>query len=110
MAKEDIFSKMNIKDYNNQLEKVIEKKDFSESVKNLLLSMLYRIETGYADYEKVKQNVEPKKRFVERIIKIVEEDCKQIQLVKSMSEESKILEGAEFLVEPEQGKIIVYQN
>lgn len=110
MAKEDIFSKMNIKDYNNQLEKVIEKKDFSESVKNLLLSMLYRIETGYADYEKVKQNVEPKKRFVERIIKIVEEDCRQIQLVKSMSEESKILEGAEFLVEPEQGKIIVYQN
>ncbi len=110
MAKEDIFSKMNIKDYNNQLEKVIEKKDFSENVKNLLLSMLYRIETGYADYEKVKQNVEPKKRFVERIIKIVEEDCRQIQLVKSMSEESKILEGAEFLVEPEQGKIIVYQN
>lgn len=110
MAKEDIFSKMNMKDYNNRLEKVIEKKDFSENVKNLLLNMLYRIETGYADYVKVKQNVETKKRFVERIIKIVEEDCQEIQLVKSMSEESKVLNGAEFLVVPEQGKIIVYQN
>ena len=110
MAKEDIFSKMNIKDYNNALEKVVEKKDFSEDVKNLLLNMLYRIETGYADYAKVKQNVDCKKRFVERIIRIVEEDCKKIQLVKSMSEESKALEGAEFLVDQENGKIVVYQN
>ena len=45
-----IFSKLNSNEYNNQLEKILENKTFDESVKNLLLSMLYKIENGYADY------------------------------------------------------------
>ena len=44
MAKEDIFSKLNIKDYNNQLEDVLENKSFSEDTKNILLNILYKIE------------------------------------------------------------------
>ena len=56
MAK-DIFSKINLKDYNNTLETILENKDFSEDVKNLLLSMLYKIENAYQDYINVNVNV-----------------------------------------------------
>ena len=53
MAK-DIFSKINLKDYNNVLEKILENKNFSEDVKNLLLSMFYKIENAYEEYITVK--------------------------------------------------------
>ena len=53
MEKEKFISKFNIKDYNNQLEKILTKKNFSENTKNLLLTMLYKIENAYNDYNKV---------------------------------------------------------
>ena len=52
MEKEKLISKLNIKDYNNQLEKILSKKTFTEDTKNLLLSMLYKIENAYEDYQK----------------------------------------------------------
>ncbi len=55
MEKERLISKLNIKDYNNQLEKILSKKTFSEDTKNLLLNMLYKIENAYDDYNKVKR-------------------------------------------------------
>jgi len=45
MPKEKIFSKLKYKDYNNLLEQVLEKKDFSSTGKNLILSVLYKMET-----------------------------------------------------------------
>ena len=112
MSKEDIFSKINIKDYNNSLEKILENKNFSEDVKNLLLSMLYKIENAYEDYETVKLNVCSKKEYVEKILNIIEKKCKQIQLVRPMTQESKELEKQKvnFLIDEEKGKIVVYQN
>ena len=71
MNKENIFSKLGSKDYNNQLEKILENKDFSENVKNLLLSMLYRIQVGYDDYTTVKRIVENKKDYIEEILQII---------------------------------------
>ena len=64
MSKEDLFSKLNIKDYNNQLENVLENKTFSEGTKNILLNILYKIETAYDDYKKVKVNVNSKKELL----------------------------------------------
>ena len=112
MAKEDIFSKINLKDYNNILENILEQKAFTEDVKNLLLSMLYKIENGYQDYETVKVNVNSKKYFFKKIIQIIKEECKKIELIKPLSEESKILEEKKvnYIVEKEKGKIIVYPN
>lgn len=112
MAKEDIFSKISFKDYNNMLENILEQKDFSEDVKNLLLSMLYKIENAYEDYKTVKVNVNSKKYFLLQIINIIKENCNEIQLVKSLSEESKILEdnNINYLVAKEEGKIISYEN
>lgn len=112
MAKEDIFSKINLKDYNNVLEDILEQKAFSENVKNLLLSMLYKIENGYEDYKTVKVNVASKKYFLRKIIEIIKNQCKEIELIKPMSEESKELEEKDvnFIIEKENGKIKVYQN
>ncbi len=112
MSKEDIFSKINLKDYNNILENILEQKAFSEDVKNLLLSMLYKIENGYEDYETVKVNVISKKYFLKKIVQIIKEECKEIKLIRPLSEESKILEESQtnYIVEKENGKIIVYPN
>ena len=51
--KEEIFSKF--KDYNRELEKILEKKNFSKDTKNLLLSMFYKLEISYNDYYAVKR-------------------------------------------------------
>lgn len=112
MEKEDFFSKINFKDYNNQLENILEQKDFSSDVKNLLLSMLYKIENGYQDYETVKVNVSSKKHFLKKIIQIIQEKCQQIYLIKPYTEESKELEEKQvnYVVDKEQGKIFVYPN
>lgn len=112
MAKEDIFSKINLKDYNNILENILEQKDFSRDVKSLLLSMLYKIENGYEDYETVKVNVSNKKYFLKKIIQIIQEQCNEIELIKPLTQESKILEenNVNYIVEKEKGKIIVYPN
>lgn len=112
MAKEDIFSKINLKDYNNILENILEQKDFTEDVKNLLLSMLYKIENGYQDYKTVKVNVPSKKCFLENIVQIIKEKCKGIRLIKPLSEESQILEeqNVNYIVKQEEGEILAYPN
>jgi len=55
MEKRKLFSKLDIKDYNNELEKILENKLFSVDVKNILLSMFYKIENAYKDYKVIKQ-------------------------------------------------------
>lgn len=112
MAKEDIFSKINLKDYNNKLEHILEQKVFTEDVKNLLLSMLYKIENGYQDYETVKINVLSKKYFLKKIVQIIKEECNEIKLIKPLSDDSKILEdkNVNYIVDKEKGIIKVYPN
>lgn len=112
MAKEDIFSKINLKDYNNILENILEQKAFTEDVKNLLLSMLYKIENAYEDYETVKVKMPSKKYFLKKVIQIIKEECKEIKLIKPLSEESEELEekNVNYIIEKETGKIKVYQN
>ena len=68
MAKKDLFHKLS---YTEQLEEILEKKTFSADCKNLLLSMLYKIDTSYNDYETVKRMVDPKRQVIEDILKII---------------------------------------
>ena len=58
--KENLLEKIVKKDYNNELEKVLEEKNFGENEKNILLNILYKIEAAYKDYKCVKRNVETK--------------------------------------------------
>lgn len=112
MTKDSIFSKINLRDYNNTLEIILEQKNFSEDVKNLLLSMLYKIENGYEDYKTVKINVTNKNYFLNKIIQIIKERCKEIFIVKPFTKESEELEekSVNYIVDKENGKIKVYQN
>ena len=88
----DFLNKLNKKDYNNILEGILEKKDFSANVKNLLLNMFYKIETSYDDYNKVKVETATKTQYIEELLYVIENFCNKIRLVKPQSAESKILE------------------
>ena len=114
MEKNKILSKLNIdiKDYNNELEKILENKLFSYEVKNLLLSMLYKIENAYKDYETVKVEVPSKRKYIENLLRIIKEKCLKIFLVKTGTQEAKELEKDNMLfkVDRKNGEIICFQN
>ena len=110
MAREDLFSKFNIKDYNNQLETILENKSFSESTKNILLNILYKMETAYDDYKKVKVCVDLKKEILENIIGIIENNCKQIEIIKPKINGETKLGNKKYLIEKNNKKIISYPN
>lgn len=101
MEKEKIFSKFNSKDYNSELEELVEHKKYDEMAKNLLLSMLYKVETNYKDYEIVKRVSENKNSYIEEIIKIVDNKCDKIVIAKADSEEAEEMEkrGTKYLVD-----------
>ncbi len=105
---DNFLEKIVKKDYNNELEKVLEKKYFDENVKSILLSILYKIEGSYHDYKNVKQNVDTKEQFIERIINTIQNNCDEIKLIKPNSEESKIIGNRTFLVEKRKKRIICY--
>ena len=96
------------KDYNNQLEAVLEKKYFDENVKSILLSILYKIEASYKDYKQVKRDVETKEEFIERLINTIKNECEEIKVVKPFSEESKIIGNRTFLVEKNIKRLICH--
>lgn len=114
MEKNRILSKLNIdiRDYNNELEKILENKLFSYDVKNLLLSMLYKIENAYKDYETVKVEVPSKKEFIENILRIIKEKALKIFLVKSETLEAEELEKNRlaYKIDRENGEITCFQN
>lgn len=107
-----IFSKITSNEYNNRLEKILDNKPFDENVKNLLLSMLYKIENGYNDYCKVKFNATQKDEFMEKILNIVEKQCFEITLVTPETEPSKPLEKENAIckIDLDRGSILVYEN
>ena len=105
---DNLLDKFVKKNYNNELEKVLEKKYFAENTKSLLLSIMYKIETAYKDYEQVKQTVEPKEIFIQKIIDIIQNECEDIKVVKLNSQESKMLGNHTFLVEKNKKRIICY--
>ena len=89
--------------YNKTLEDILERKEFSEETKSLLLSMLYKIETNYEDYQRVKREVEGKREFIERILVNVAY-MRNLELTNKEKNEENILRrvsagGEEFLVE-----------
>ena len=108
----NIFSKISSNEYNNRLEQILETKQFDEAVKNLLLSMLYKIESGYKDYSIAKINAETKEDFMEKILYIVKEDCKQIQIVTPKTKEAEPIEETNEVckIDAKHGEILVYAN
>lgn len=115
MDKDKIFSKLAPKDYNNELEKILEEKDFSTNAKNLLLSMLYKIEAGYKDYSTVKVMVERKNEYIEKLLEIIKQDLKQIIIItranEDLIEDEEEIKKNKYIVSPIEGKIeLFYPN
>lgn len=110
MKKEKIFSLLNIKDYNNELEKILAKKNFSMDTKNLLLSMSYKIENAYNDYEKAKQEVLSKKKYMEKLITIINSKCYEFNTIMPSMPEFEDLKDKKFVIDVEKGAITVIDN
>ena len=102
----NLLEKIVKKDYKNELEEVLENKFFGENAKSLLLEVLYKIETAYKDYETIKVNAKTKEEYIENLIDIIQNQCKEIKIVKPNSEESKILNNKTFLVNQKRKEII----
>lgn len=107
--KENTFlEKIVKKDFNDELEEILEKKKFDENAKNILLSILYKIEASYKDYETVKQNVETKNEFIEMFFEKLKNNCDYLKIVKINTKESEILKDKSFILDKKSKTIICY--
>ena len=70
--KQNFLEKIVKRNYNNELEKLLEEKQFEENAKSTLLNILYKIETGYKDIETVKKNIETKEEYIDIVIEQLE--------------------------------------
>lgn len=112
MKKRDFFSKFSTNNYNNELEKILEKKEYPTNAKNLLLSMLYKVEFAFKDYETIKRLGITQKQFIEEILNIIKDDCDQIEIVEPKSKKGKILAkyGLNSISNDETKNIIAYPS
>lgn len=112
MPKEDIFSKLKLKDYNKKLEEILDEKDFSAEVKNLLLSMFYKMETGYKDYKIVKQDVITKSELMEQLVNKINEIPYKIEVEKMGDQKKKVTgrDKVQFVKKEDKKVIKVYPN
>ena len=104
--KEKKLKKIHLKDYTSKLEKVLENKTFSLQTKNLLLSMFYKIENAYNDYEKTKVEVSDRGVLLDYLTNIIKEKCNEIEIVK-FEEKGKL---DKYCVNKETGKITTLGN
>jgi len=99
-----------MRDYGNKLEKIIAKKTFSVDTKNLLLSMFYKMEASYEDYNKVKVDTKLKRDILEEMLRIIEVDCKFIELAKSTQNKDEIEEDRKNASVKRERRVISYPN
>ncbi len=108
ILKDKLFSKIVKKDYNNNLEEILSKKDFSEEVKNTLLTMFYKIENGYKDYTQIKRQTFDKQEYIEKLIHIIDKDCEKIEFIAKNSNQQETVdkEKKEIICLPIENKIL----
>lgn len=106
--KEKIFSKLNlnIKDHNEELEIILDKKKFNEEAQNLILSMFYKIENSYKDYYEAKKDVPAKEEFIQNIIFSIEKYCNKIEIIKPTRKKKEI----EYKINKKSGQIKCFPN
>ena len=84
-----LFSKL--KDYNVELDEILDNKTFSSNIKSLLLSMIYKIEISYVDFKEVKRCVRSKEDFLNEIVETVRLYCDNIKTVEPDSDQANLL-------------------
>lgn len=101
------------RDYNEELEEIAESKGFEKEAQNLLLSMLYKLDSAYGDYETVKREVPNKEIFMQNILNIVRKHCSEIEVAKpnSLLEKQLEISKCKILTEGEnEQKVIFFPN
>ncbi len=103
-----LFSKF--RDYNYILDKMLEEKSFSQDAKNLLLNMIYKIESSYNDYSQIKGVFKSKNEFIDEIIDSVSKYCQNIFLIDPKKEGVLLLrkEKAIAITDEKERKIYAY--
>lgn len=108
MQKKNILQKIVKKDYNNELEEILEQKQYKENVKSTLLSILYKIEAAYKDLEIVKRDVENKEEYITNILNIIKNNCNSIQIIKMQDTQNKVPSKKTYVIDKEKGEILAY--
>ena len=106
--KKKLIGKLVKKNYNNELEHVLDNKVFDEYAKNTLLSILYKIEASYDDLKTVKQNVETKEEYINSFIEIIKKECESIKILKMSENNGQIPEKKTYIINKEEKQIISY--
>lgn len=106
--KKNLLEKIVKKNYNNELEKILEEKQFGEHEKSTLLNILYKIEASYKDVETVKQDIETKDEYISHILEIIKNNCNSIKIINMSDEESEIPNGRTYIINKEKKEIISY--
>ena len=106
--KKKIIEKIVKKNYNNELEEILENKHFEEYVKSTLLSILYKIEASYKDVETVKKDVETKEEYILKILDIIKNDCNTIDIIKMSDEENRLPKNKTYIIDKKTKSIIAY--
>lgn len=103
-----LFSKL--KDYNLELDDVLDKKTFSSNIKSLLLSMTYKVETAYTDFKEVKRCVRNKEDLLNEIVETVRLYCDNIKVAEPDSDQAKMLikHKVEALTNASERSILTY--
>ena len=107
--KKNILEKIVKKNYNNELEKILEEKQFGEHEKSTLSNISYKIEAAYKDVETVKQDVETKDEYIVNLLEIIKNSCDSIKIIKmSERENSQIQENRTYIIDKDKKEIIAY--
>ena len=94
------------KDRNEELEKILEKKNVDEQSKNLLQGILYKIEISYKDYKKAKAIETSEKQYVDEILKNIKNRCSKISTIRL----SEKLENSEIQEQLEKNKFYINEQ
>ena len=108
LQKRNILDKIVKKNYNNELEEVLETKHFDENVQSTLLGIMYKIEAAYKDLETVKKDVQTKEEYISNLIEIIKNECNSIKIIKMSDEENKIPNNKTYIVDKKDKMIIAY--
>lgn len=81
------------RDYKEELANIAEQKRFKQSAGNLLLSMFYKTEDSFYNYEKVKREIPDRDDFLLNIVDNVRKYCNNIEIAEPNSDLSKALKA-----------------
>ena len=103
-----LFSKL--KDYNIELEEILDSKYFSSNIKSLLLSMVYKLEVSYEDYLVVKRFVRSKEDFLNELVETIRLYCDNVKTAEPDSDQAKLLvkNNLRALTNERERSILVY--